>query len=149
MDVDEELRTLEQRGDRAAQQPVVRSVQRLYRCQTIGEHCGEHSRARQCQLNSRLHRPVIKGLSFGSRPRQKNSQPPQKMLPIFAAKPVLKPARHRKAPRTVAPTPPGTSQAITAPYKRFLLRLPEKIVAVKKIAAPKLQAAGEKTLTPI
>jgi hypothetical protein len=78
----------------------------------------------------------------------RNAQPPQKMPPIFAAKPVLKPARHRKAPRTVPrrPEPPRPSQRH---YKRFLLRLPEKIVAVKKIAAQKLQAAGEKTLTPI
>ena len=82
----------------------------------IGERCGEQSRARQCQLNSRLHRPVIKWLSFGSRPRQKNSQPPQKMLPSFAAKPVLKPARHRKAPGRcphAARNLPGHHSAIT------------------------------------
>src|SRR6516164_9829493 len=29
----------------------------------------------QCQLNSRLHRPVIKWLSFGSRPRKKIRSP--------------------------------------------------------------------------
>jgi hypothetical protein len=67
----------EQRSSR-----VVRSVQRLYRCQTDWRALCEHSRARQCQLNSRLRRPVIKWLSFGSRPPQnKISQPPQKMPP--------------------------------------------------------------------
>jgi len=32
----------------------------------------------QCQLNSRLHRPVIKWLSFGSRPRKKIRSPRRK-----------------------------------------------------------------------
>ena len=70
-------------------------------------------------------------------PPPKKSQHPQKMPPIFAAKPVLKPARHRKAPRTVPrrPEPPRPSQRH---YKRFLLRLPEKIVALKKDCSAKI-----------
>ena len=69
----------------------------------------------QCQLNSRLHRPVIKWLSFGSRPPQKKFRSPRrKCRQILAAKPVLKPARYRKAPgRPTARNLPGRHSAIT------------------------------------